>query len=342
MAVDVDRLLRRTLNLQRYVTALVLDSEEMMKRGDGALMVAINGFVQDADDRALAALGRQSTSHPDVRRLLADIREILGTQQSTLAAHVASEMGELIDQEVAVTTAAIGRTGPPSIRGVAAMPINGARPEQIIGDDFTKYKRRLMASISELARTDPNAMAGAIRGHRAERYRDGILWWRNNRLLRNDLDLIANGTAGNAANHVYKSFQIEEVDWLATLDFRTCPRCVTAEQNGPYKVGHAPEVPMHPRCRCRLVPHISDDPHERPFVRDSRSVKDIPPDQRAGKIGQTRDTIEAFFGRMTDQQRIDYMGPARARLWREGKITDMRDLVNQSTLEPLRLDQLPD
>lgn len=67
---------------------------------------------------------------------------------------------------------------------------------------------------------------------------------------------------------VYKTneFLIKEEDFQATLDSRTTPQCITADDGSPYKVGEGPMPPLHWRCRSIRTPRINfEEIAERPF-----------------------------------------------------------------------------
>lgn len=340
MTPDIDRLLRRKLYLQRYVTSLFNDIREASSANDRKIVQALSTFVLEADDKRLAALSRQRTSDPAVRALLSDLRTLSSEQQMATAALFAEQMPELIEQEARVTAEAI-EAEPPSLIGVLTLPIAGLLLGTHLASAYNRYTRRLLSDVVVAAGTNPQAIAQIVRGRRAENFRDGLLYWRDNRVIRPTVDQLVNGTAENAAVHTYQSAGIDKVNFVSTLDYRACVSCVSADAGSPYETGKAPTIPQHPGCRCRTVPYVPNARPERPFVKDARSVKDIPVDERDGKIGQTRDTIEQFFSRMSDADRIAYMGPSRAALWNAGKIDNVRDLVNARTLRPLRLDELP-
>lgn len=58
-----------------------------------------------------------------------------------------------------------------------------------------------------------------------------------------------------AAKAQYQKYGVEMVEWLTADDERTCPRC--GPLNGEkFKVGEAPQTPLHPNCRCVLLPVI--------------------------------------------------------------------------------------
>jgi len=62
--------------------------------------------------------------------------------------------------------------------------------------------------------------------------------------------------AGNAAaKERYKSAGVEMVEWVSAYDDRICEECESLHGN-TYPMGEAPDLPVHPNCRCTLVPHI--------------------------------------------------------------------------------------
>lgn len=323
------------------MTTLINETRDINDPLDRELLELIQDFIDDADPRELRAFFRQRGGS-NASQVLRDVREIIKRQQIATTDYLLPQLSGLIDSEVEYITKAMGETEVPTTRGVDTLPISGQAPTLLIAGAFGAYAKRLIAEITQAAVSAPDTIARMIRGTRAEQYRDGLFKWRDNRLIIPNIDTLVNGGAANADNHVYEAYRVEKVNHLATLDYRVCPRCYTAEVNGPYELGRAPALPVHPRCRCVNTPHIEGLESERPFVRDDRSVKNIPKSERGnGKIGRTRDSIDEFFGRMSKADRREYMGKTRAELWEQGKIDDIKDLVNQRTLRPLTLDQLP-
>ena len=65
--------------------------------------------------------------------------------------------------------------------------------------------------------------------------------------------------AGNAAaKERYLEAGIERVEFVAALDDRVCEECEDLHGN-TYPIGEAPSPPIHPNCRCTLVPLIAVD-----------------------------------------------------------------------------------
>jgi len=61
--------------------------------------------------------------------------------------------------------------------------------------------------------------------------------------------------AGNAAaKERYVAAGVEKVEWIAALDDRVCPICEGLHEK-TYPIEDAPSLPVHPNCRCTLVPY---------------------------------------------------------------------------------------
>lgn len=77
---------------------------------------------------------------------------------------------------------------------------------------------------------------------------DGGLWTRAQTIARTELS-----TAKTMASEQrYAEAGVEQVQWFATLDERTCPYCA-ARHGNVYKRGDV-LTPAHPNCRCYLAP----------------------------------------------------------------------------------------
>ncbi|MEB9869088.1 minor capsid protein [Bacillus paranthracis] len=56
-----------------------------------------------------------------------------------------------------------------------------------------------------------------------------------------------------AASQSYRDYGVTKVEWLATLEKRTCARCA-ALHGKKFKMNDVPPIPLHPHCRCTTVP----------------------------------------------------------------------------------------
>jgi SPP1 gp7 family putative phage head morphogenesis protein len=59
---------------------------------------------------------------------------------------------------------------------------------------------------------------------------------------------------------IYKANEdiIKAIQWLATLDKRTCPSCASLDGK-QFPPGSAPRPPLHIGCRCVLIPALNDE-----------------------------------------------------------------------------------
>lgn len=127
----------------------------------------------------------------------------------------------------------------------------------------------------------------------------------------------------------------EKYRWDATLDPRTCLPC--AELDGTEWRWDDPQAPRHPlhwNCRCRYVPIVDYDALDipRPDWGDATRAA-------AGGPVAHGTTYEGWFKAQSATLQNDILGPARAELYRTGKM-GLRDLVTgdhrQLTIEQLR------
>jgi len=123
------------------------------------------------------------------------------------------------------------------------------------------------------------------------------------------------------------------VKWLATLDSHTCPRCgerdgMTWKLDGSALNATLPfaQPPLHFNDRCVLAPQTR--------------FSGLGNGQRASDEGPvpSKTTFEDFLTTKSAAWQDSNLGPGRAQMWRDGKIT-LKDLTS-GTGRPLTLDQL--
>lgn len=340
---DIDKLLARRLYLQRFVSQVHNEVQTELSPLDEKLIAEVSEFFGDASERSRVAMSKQRSHDAHATEFQTTVNDIFRQQQVATANTVAANVESMVEREITYTQKVFDNTGEePSSRGIATAAFAGLTIAARFRKAALTFRTRVISDLSAIALSNPEAAARILRGTKAENRRDGIIHWRNERILRPEIDYAVNGYAGRAAEAVYRKGGVEQVAWLATLDFRTCVTCRRNEESSPYLLGQNPQVGAHPRCRCVITPVTPGQQQiERPYVEDFRSVKDIPKHERPGKIGQTRDTIEQFFNRMDDGELREYLGPGRFELWKSGKVTSVKNLVDEATLRPLKIDELP-
>ena len=220
---------------------------------------------------------------------------------------------------------------------------DAARIETVIRQGFSAG-----LSIDEIVRQ--------IIGTKANDYRDGIFNTTRNE-ANNIARTICNGIANSAKMAFYQANDdvITGVEILSTLDGRTCPVCASLDRKR-YKMDETPpSLPLHHQCRCVLLPvtPASDFADEqRPmanadFMAEAkRNYSAKYPDKnfddlatstkkkyyyqamheyeaRTGKPAYTQSdgavSFRDYFNEhMTEQQRKDWLGPERYKLWKKG------------------------
>lgn len=160
-----------------------------------------------------------------------------------------------------------------------------------------------------------------IKGAKARNYADGLL-----NQTRNVIDAEVRTARAHLSNDVYlqtwSALGFEYTRDVATLDGRTSFGC--AVKDGRVQligIGHE-KPPYHHRCRTVQVGCDKDGKLDglRPFVADNRPVKDIPKDQRDGKIGQVdaNTTYKDWFDRQDESFQEEWLGPVKYKLYKEG------------------------
>ncbi|MFN3074713.1 minor capsid protein [Acinetobacter sp. TY2] len=162
-----------------------------------------------------------------------------------------------------------------------------------------------------------------IKGKKANDYKDGLL--ESERHVIERQVRTARSHVSNASYiDTYKALGYEYVKVVATLDGRTCKYCASVDGklfhvNDPSR----PRFPVHPNNRTTYVgcDKDGDVAGKRPFVADNRSVKDIPKDQRDGKIGQVdaNTSFKSWFEDQDDGFKRKWLGKSKYELYTKGE-----------------------
>jgi hypothetical protein len=129
---------------------------------------------------------------------------------------------------------------------------------------------------------------------------------------------------------------------LSTLDGSVCPVCV-ARSGAQWDLEYKPiggtkvqfqQTPIHFRCRCLVLPILKS------YRELGANIEEPPTGTRASDEGQVRAdiTMTEWLKGKPKSYVDDLLGPGRAKLWQDGKIT-LQDLVSQNG-RPLTLEQL--
>ena len=145
---------------------------------------------------------------------------------------------------------------PEFIKAAINEPVNGLRFSTRVWDNVDDLAQRIHDDVLDIIRTGkrPDDIAKAIR----KEY--GRTAYESKRLVHTELARVVN----KAQLEVYKnSGVVDYVMWTATLESNTCDRCAALDGK-KYKLEDVPYLPLHPSCRCALIPIVDDHiPDER-------------------------------------------------------------------------------
>lgn len=328
---DVDKLLQRQLWISKYSDTLSAQLIKEYGKGDRQLISAIRDFVDNASSRDIQGIQIGGIGSKLAQELLKEIDAIINAQRLAGVALFDAELLKLAKSEANSIALILGSAKVDPV----VFPIRGVTPDRELSNIAVQQQKVIRQALAEAFGIDGNPV-NAIRGTKDQNYRDGVLNARNRNLTQN-AHYLPQGVAQSVRTQAYKTVKVRRVEWLATLDGRVCKYCAANEANSPYKINKAPTAPNHPRCRCVVIP--MGDAEERPFVSDSRSVKDIPLNERKNKIGQTKAKFPEWFDRQPAAFQREWLGVERYELYRTGKI-ELADLVRGDPARIVRIEDL--
>lgn len=158
-------------------------------------------------------------------------------------------------------------------------------------------------------------------------------------LTRSSAEAVARTAVGHASNMGRTAYYadnqdlIVKVQWVATLDTRTCPSCSYLDGK-TFDVDKGARPPRHINCRCTTVPVL------RSMKELGLNLNDYTPTQRASMNGQVAAslTYNEWLRRMPASVQDEALGPTRGRLFRAGELK-VDQFVDRGG-DPYTLDEL--
>ena len=274
------------------------------------------------DATALSLIERRADG---LRAALADVlRATAGILDESLDAAARVELAAQLQALAAAVPDGVGIsfTAPPLADVLTAIndPIGGSTWGRRLASDLLAVHDGLQDQIGRAV------ASGASMDRAADAIGDalGIVETYRGRLVaiaRTEIQRVANTAA--VAVYEANSDVIGSVEYLATLDSRTCAIC--APLHGRVWPLGSPEIqqpPRHPRCRCFLAP-----------VTKSWADLGLGPEQAADFDGEPAGgpSFDDWLSRQPDSTADDVLGPTRAQAWRDGvpldKFSDGREII---------------
>lgn len=290
-----------------------------------------------------------------IERLLVSLRDIAGSRYPEIRQRLEAAVARIGKQQAGwaadTLDSATGRIGAVDValRGIGvghfrqimrSEPFHG----RLMREWFGAHERSTLSRVSQQVRlgmAQDEALGDIVRRIRGRvvgggprpSFSGGVMATSTREaeaIARTAVNFVAN--EGHMAAYAANTDVVTKVEFTATLDSRTTEICArwdgeTWDVDDPSK--QVP--PLHVNCRSVLTPVV-----------DWRGLGIEPPDEgtRASASGQVRasTTYEEWFRQQSSAEQDRIIGPARAELFRDGKIS-FRDMIGRDN-RVLRLDEL--
>lgn len=220
---------------------------------------------------------------------------------------------------------------------VTARPFQGKLLREHYSKLDTDTRKRLRAAISNgisIGETTPQIVR-RLTGTRANRFTDGVL-----QATRREATAITRTAVNHVSTHAreatYKANEdvIKGVLFIATLDNRTTFQCASLDGE-TFPINEGPRPPIHMQCRSTTSPILKS------WKELGIDLKEAPAGTRASMNGQVpaAQNYQTWLRKQPKAFQSQVLGPARLKLFEQGKITSMKQLIGP-TGRPLTLAQL--
>lgn len=334
----VDIASRNQVYLERIKAQYAKEFESLIKQVNRELS-SLMGVV---DDQVIKQMSRKE-QNAFFKRILQKQKDIFDRYDAEFTRQLkeASELaGEL--EVAAISTAVAGYYVKPFDAGKAwaeayKNPIGatGDLLEPFVKDLSSRTLKRLERSLrSSMSQGFTVSQAlRAIRGTKANGYRDGILD-KNYRDGRTIVRTAVQHVAQQSRNVVFAANAdlLNKYQWVSTLDGDTSPKCRTLDTQ-IFVVGEGPEPPIHPNCRSTTVPYFDDDVE----LWDDGAT-------RSAEFGPV--SVDTTYYSWLKNQPVkfqnDAIGPVRAKLLRDGGLSskEFAELQLNRNFEPLTIEEM--
>lgn len=216
------------------------------------------------------------------------------------------------------------------VQQVATQPIQG-KPmrewwDELAGDTQKRLTTQIGLGLSQGETADQ--IVRRVQGTKASGYRDGVL-----AVTRQQAAAIVRTVSGHVTTQAREATYdemddvLEGVQWVATLDTKTCQVCGPLDGK-VFPVKEGPRPPAHWNCRCTTAPVTKS---LEAILGKKKAKETVSESTRASMDGQVPESV-TYTEWIEDQDAAtqdEVFGPGRARLLRSGKIAP-KDLVTRT------------
>lgn len=334
-----DLLLRRSVTVQRMTASEVKKVDDLLRSLDSQIRFRLSGQeLTDIDrNRLERALERVDSYLADQFKtyrqdILSDLHDIAQNE----ADFTGKALSASIDAEFAVPADATLRAAALS----TPLGVTGADGGKLLGAFLTDWSTTETNRITNairlgVAQGQTNAqIVQVIRGTKAANYSDGII-----ALTKQNADKVVHTAvqfvANVARNEVFAANDdiVDQVQWISTLDSRTCPRC-GALDGQTFELDKGPRPPLHILCRCSVIAALNPKYATLSKGRTRPAVGDDGAEQVSGST-----TYFSWLKQQPASFQDFALGPTRGKLLRDGGLSASRfaQLQLDKNFQPLTL-----
>jgi SPP1 gp7 family putative phage head morphogenesis protein len=349
----LDAITSRALDLQRLTASQRRSAARFLNELEGEIVAALAKIDP-------TGVGSTSARARRLEKLLDQVRDTIRAAYRAESTRLRGELRELADLEATFAASSVNK-----VVGVGLLDVGVTRGQltALVGDVLIEG-----APVSDwlsrqagdtLQRFTDNMRSGIAQGETnaqlIRRIRGGT---QNGEPVKGFMDisrrnaetLVRSATQAvsqkaRQATYDANSGLIKALQWVSTIDLRTTVICA-ARDGLLYTVDtHEPidhDLPwgggpgnLHFGCRSTSAPVLKS------FRDLGLDLDEVPPSTRASLDGQVPEdiTFEGWLSRQSKARQAEVLGPGRAELWRDGKLS-FRDLIDgngrELTLEQLR------
>lgn len=330
--------IRHQVNLQRMSAGAVKRLIPILHRADLEI-------VQELIKRSTTVGGGNWTGRR-FQQLLDAVREINRTAYVKMGQQLRKELRDLakyeatfqvgrMKQAVPIAFDWITPTAPMLNSIVTRNPIQGKLLREWIADLSVAKQKRIRDTLRvgmTLGESNDDIIKRVI-GTRSRNFRDGIV-----EMDRRHAASLVQTATNDIANHARKITYAENeellggMQWVATLDARTCEECMALDGKVFEIDGRVP--PAHVNCRCTTVPVVKS------WRQLGIDLDEAPEGTRASMDGQVPATLsyQQWLKKQSSDVQNEALGPTRGALFRKGRLTVDKFTDRQGNL--ITLDEL--
>lgn len=303
-----------------------LSNEQLLKLGE-----LLEGLT-DSERKALQGLNFSSRAKAskNIEEIKATLSEWFSSLNTELPVIFEQSAIALAVYEAGYTVALMGETlkvnGEKLYQKAKKIPFSGGQLVDYLFKDISSSLRKKVEYVIRDGFSNGQTnqqIIQRIKGKKALDYKDGLLE-SERYVIERQVRTARSHVSTSAYIDTYKALGYEYVKVVATLDGRTCKYCSSIDGD-VYSIDDPtrPRFPVHPNNRTTYVGCDKDGNigGMRPFVADERKVKDIPKDQRTGKIGQidANTSFPTWFKNQDESFQKTWLGKSKYKLYESGK-----------------------